>query len=60
MGLIGRFVGYAMGARWFMQMIYVDDLYGSFTGAQKFLHLWVWLLAYELVGAQGDHRRIGK
>ena len=54
MGLIGRFVGYTMGTRWFMQMI---SLHGSFTGAQKFLHLWVWLLAYELVGVPfGYHK----
>ena len=38
MGLIGRFAGYIMGTRWFMQVIYVDDLHGSFTGARKFLH----------------------
>ena len=43
LGLIGRFVGHVMGSRWFMQVIYVDDLHGSFTGNQKFLHLWVWL-----------------
>ena len=57
MGLIGRFVGHVMGSRWFMQVIYVDDLRGSFTGAWKFLHLWAWLLAFELVGAPfGYHK----
>ena len=57
MGLIGRFTGYVMGSRWFMQVIYVDDLHGSFTGHRKFLHLWIWLLAYELVGVPfGYHK----
>ena len=57
MGLIGRFAGYIMGSRWFMQVIYVDDLHGSFTGPQKFLHLWIWLLAFELVGVPfGYHK----
>ena len=57
MGLIGRFTGYIMGSRWFMQVIYVDDLHGSFAGHRKFLHLWIWLLAYELVGVPfGYHK----
>ncbi len=44
MGLMGRFVGHVMG---------------SFTGNQKFLHLWVWLLAYEMVGKPfGYHKSI--
>ena len=33
-GLLGRFVGYLMQVRWFMQMIYVDDLHGSFVGPE--------------------------
>ena len=57
MGLIGRYVGHVMGSRWFMQVIYVDDLHGSFIGNQKFLHLWVLLLAYELVSTPfGYHK----
>eukprot|EP00435_Cladocopium_sp_Y103_P025859 s929_g6.t1 len=32
-----------------MQMIYVDDLHGTFAGSEKFNFLWVWLLAFELV-----------
>ena len=57
MGLIGRFSAYVMGTSWFMQVIYVDDLHGSFTGQHKFLHLWIWLLTYELVGVPfGYHK----
>ena len=48
--LVGRFVGHVMGAAWFLHLVYVDDLHGAFTGASKFLHLWVWVLAFELVG----------
>eukprot|EP00435_Cladocopium_sp_Y103_P055965 s367_g18.t1 len=56
-GLIGRFVGYLFHQRWFMQMIYVDDLHGAFVGAEKFLNVWVWVLAYELVGVPfGYHK----
>ena len=57
MGLIGRFVGHVMGTAWFLQVIYVDDLHGCFVGSRKFLHLWVWLLAFEMVGTPfGYHK----
>ena len=57
MGLIGRFVGHVMGTAWFLQVIYVDDLHGCFVGDRKFLHLWIWLLAFELIGAPfGYHK----
>ena len=40
-----------------MQMIYVDDLHGVFIGPEKFLFLWVWVLAYELIGTPfGYHK----
>ena len=39
--MLGRFVGYLFHTRWMMQMIYVDDLHGTFG---------VWLLAFEMVG----------
>ena len=43
--------------RWMMQMIYVDDLHGVFIGPEKFLYLWVWVLAYELIGTPcGYHK----
>ena len=56
-GLLGRFVGYMFHQRWMMQMIYVDDLHGAFVGRDKFLHLWIWVLAYELIGTPfGYHK----
>jgi len=56
-GLLGRFIGYMFHNRWFMHMIYVDDLHGVFTGERKFLYLWVWLLAYEAAGTPfGYHK----
>eukprot|EP00435_Cladocopium_sp_Y103_P054310 s357_g17.t1 len=56
-GLLGRFVGFLFHQRWMMQMIYVDDLHGAFVGPEKFLHVWVWLLAYELAGTPfGYHK----
>ena len=56
-GLLGRFIGYMFHQRWFMHMIYVDDLHGMFTGERKFLYLWVWLLAYEAAGTPfGYHK----
>jgi hypothetical protein len=40
-----------------MQMIYVDDLHGTFVGHNKFHFLWVWLLAFEMVGTPfGYHK----
>eukprot|EP00435_Cladocopium_sp_Y103_P026445 s953_g6.t1 len=52
--LVGRFVGYLMANAWFLHLVYVDDLHGSFAGSAKFSNLWAWLLAwllaFELVG----------
>ena len=57
MALIGRYVGHLMGTHWFLQMVYVDDLHGVFIGERKFLHLWIWVLAFELIGAPfGYHK----
>ena len=55
--MLGRFVGYLFHTRWMMQMIYVDDLHGTFVGHNKFHFLWVWLLAFEMVGTPfGYHK----
>eukprot|EP00435_Cladocopium_sp_Y103_P068509 s490_g31.t1 len=55
--MLGRFVGYMFHTRWMMQMIYVDDLHGTFAGPDKFLFLWVWLLAFEVLGTPfGYHK----
>eukprot|EP00435_Cladocopium_sp_Y103_P044902 s3525_g12.t1 len=48
--LVGRFVGHTMGTAWFLHLVYVDDLHGSFTGMRKFVNFWIWLLAFELIG----------
>ena len=57
MALVGRFVGHMMGCHWFLQLVYVDDLHGVFVGERKFLHLWIWVLAFELVGTPfGYHK----
>ena len=55
--LIGRFVGYMMQTTWFLHMIYVDDLHGVFVGERKFLNMWIWILAFEMVGTPfGYHK----
>ena len=57
MALVGRFVGHLMGSHWFLQLVYVDDLHGVFVGERKFLHLWIWVLAFELIGTPfGYHK----
>ena len=43
---VGRFVGHLMGNAWFLHLVYVDDLHGK----EKFANLWIWILAFELVG----------
>ena len=46
-----------MQTAWFLQMVYVDDLRGVFVEERKFLNLWVWLLAFEMVGTPlGCHK----
>jgi hypothetical protein len=38
-------------------MVYVDDLHGAFTGERKFACLWIWLLAFEVIGTPfGYHK----
>eukprot|EP00435_Cladocopium_sp_Y103_P074174 s127_g47.t1 len=55
--LLGRFVGFLFHRRRPMQMIYVDDLRGVFTGPEKFLFLCVWILAFEMIGTPcGYHK----
>ena len=54
-GLSGRFVAYIFQSKWFM--IYVDDLHSSCIAGEKFRLLWIWLLAFELVGTPfGYHK----
>ena len=43
-------MGHLMMTAWFMHLVYVDDLHGSFAGPDKFMNLWTWVLAFELVG----------
>ena len=41
----------------FWHLVYVDDLHGAFTGPSKFEMLWVWLLAFEVIGTPfGYHK----
>eukprot|EP00435_Cladocopium_sp_Y103_P025733 s2122_g6.t1 len=56
-GMLGRFVRYVFHTRWMMQMIYVDDLHGVFVGPDKFRFLWIWLLAFELIGTPFGYRK---
>jgi len=54
---IGRFVGHVMQTSVFWHLVYVDDLHGAFTGPSKFELLWVWLLAFEVIGTPfGYHK----
>lgn len=48
--LVGRFVGHVMMSHWFLHLVYVDDLHGVFVGPGKYSMLWIWVLAFELVG----------
>ena len=55
--LIGRFVGHVMQTAAYWHLVYVDDLHGAFTGSRKFELLWVWLLAFEVIGTPfGYHK----
>ena len=54
---VGRFVGHVLQSSVFWHMVYVDDLHGAFTGGQKFECLWIWLLAFEVIGTPfGYHK----
>eukprot|EP00435_Cladocopium_sp_Y103_P002248 s5620_g1.t1 len=55
--LVGRFVGHLMMDHWFLHLVYVDDLHGVFIGPSKYMMLWIWVLAFELVGTPfGYHK----
>ena len=57
---VGRYVGYLFHNQPLFQLVYVDDLLGTFLGVRKFLNLWIWLLAFELVGTPfGYHKFSG-
>ena len=49
-GLLGRFVIRCMLRSWFYHLVYVDDVHGVFAGEHKYLHLLMWLAAFEVVG----------
>ena len=54
---VGRFVGHVLQSSVFWHMVYVDDLHGAFTGERKFVCLWIWLLAFEVIGTPfGYHK----
>ena len=54
---VGRFVGHVLQSSVFWHMVYVDDLHGAFTGERKFACLWIWLLAFEVIGTPfGYHK----
>ena len=54
---IGRFVGHIMQSAPFWHLVYVDDLRGVFVGERKFLLLWIWILAFEVIGTPfGYHK----
>ena len=48
-GCVGRWVLRMMGIAWAMQLVYVDDLHMVQAGRDKFLNLWLALLAYEVI-----------
>ena len=56
-GILGRFVAYVFHDKWVMQMIYVDGLHGSFIGRDKFRFLWIWLLAFEMLGTPSGYHK---
>ena len=57
---VGRYVGNLFHNQPLFQLVYVDDLLGTFIGVRKFLNLWIWLLAFELVGTPfGYHKFSG-
>ena len=44
-GLVGRLVSFMMLKAWALQIIYVDDMHVATVGQDKFMHLWMILVA---------------
>ena len=58
---VGRYVGYSFHDQPLFQLVCVDDLLEAFLGVRKFLNLWIWLLAFELIGTPfGYHKFSGR
>eukprot|EP00435_Cladocopium_sp_Y103_P065101 s792_g27.t1 len=56
-GCVGRWVLRVLGTRWTMQLAYVDDLHLLCVGPDKFISLWMSLLAYEVMGTPFSYRK---
>ena len=56
---VGRWTLRLLRNRWNIQIVYVDDLHIVVKGPGKFVHLWILLLAYELVGTPFSYHKFG-
>ena len=56
-GCVGRWVLRVLGRRWSMQLAYVDDLHILCIGPEKFITLWMSILAYEVIGTPFSYRK---
>ena len=56
-GCVGRWVLRILGRRWSMQLAYVDDLHLLCIGPDKFVAMWMSILAYEVVGTPFSYRK---
>ena len=56
-GCVGRWVLRILGRRWSMQLAYVDDLHLLCIGPDKFVTMWMSILAYEVMGIPFSYRK---
>ena len=56
-GCVGRWVLRVLGRRWSMQLAYVDDLHLLCLGPDKFVTMWMSILAYEVMGTPFSYRK---
>ena len=56
-GCVGRWVLRVLGRRWSMQLAYVDDLHLLCLGPDKFVTMWLSILAYEVMGTPFSYRK---
>ena len=55
--IIGRCVARFLLNIWFYHLVFVDDVHSNFSGRDKFLHLLMWLVSFEMIGTPFAYKK---
>ena len=57
MGLVGRHALNLMGTTWFFVLVFVDDLHLASGGPDRWINIWRYIVALELVGTPFSYKK---